>query len=59
LQANRAHWTLLQLDSHVLARAEALVGTGPMRTLDAVHLASALVFEVRYHNAISDREIER
>jgi len=44
-QADRAHWTLLQPDSHVLARAEALVGTGPVRTLDALHLASALVFQ--------------
>jgi uncharacterized protein len=44
-QADRAYWTLLQPDSHVLTRAEALVGTGPVRTLDALHLASALVFQ--------------
>ena len=44
-RADRAQWTLLELDSHVLARAEALAGTGPVKTLDALHLASALVFQ--------------
>lgn len=32
-------------DSHVLARAEALAGAAPVKTLDALHLASALVFQ--------------
>jgi predicted nucleic acid-binding protein len=44
-QADRAQWTLLEMDSHVLARAEALVGAAPVKTLDALHLASALVFQ--------------
>ena len=44
-QADRAHFTLLEMDSHVLARAEALAGATPIKTLDAVHLASALVFQ--------------
>ena len=44
-QADRAQWTLLEMDSHVLARAEALAGATPIKTLDAVHLASALVFQ--------------
>lgn len=44
-RADRAHWTLLELDPYVLTRAEALAGMGPVRTLDALHLASALVFQ--------------
>ena len=44
-QADRAQWTLLEMDVHVLARAEALVGAAPVKTLDALHLASALVFQ--------------
>jgi predicted nucleic acid-binding protein len=44
-RADRAHWTLLELDRHVLARAESVVGVAPVRTLDALHLASALVFQ--------------
>jgi len=44
-RADRSHWTLLLPDSSVLARAEALVGTEPVKTLDALHLASALVLQ--------------
>ena len=44
-EADRAQWTLLEMDSHVLARAEALAGAAPVKTLDALHLASALVFQ--------------
>lgn len=44
-QADRAQWTLLEMDSHVLARAEGLAGAAPVKTLDALHLASALVFQ--------------
>ena len=44
-QADRAQWTLLEIDSHVLAKAEALAGAAPVKTLDALHLASALVFQ--------------
>ncbi len=42
---DRTRWTLLELDSHVLARAEALAETALVRTLGALHLASALIFE--------------
>jgi predicted nucleic acid-binding protein len=45
LRGDRARWNLLELDWHVLARAEALAGTAPVGTLDALHLASALVFQ--------------
>jgi len=44
-QADRAQWSLLELDSRVLARAEALTGTAVVGTLGAVHLASALIFQ--------------
>ena len=44
-RADRAHWTLLEPDSHVLAKAQALTEAETVRTLDALHLASALVFQ--------------
>lgn len=44
-RVDRVHWTLLEVDIHVLARAEALAGIEPVGTLDALHLASALVFQ--------------
>lgn len=37
------HWTLLGLDQEVLARAGSAFPVEPVRTLDALHLASALV----------------
>jgi predicted nucleic acid-binding protein len=45
LQTDRAHWTLMELDRPVLERAESVAGVAPVRTLDALHLASALVFQ--------------
>ena len=44
-RADREHWNLLELDRHVLVRAESVVGIALMRTLDALHLASVLVFQ--------------
>ena len=38
-----AHWTLLQLASDILERARRPFPLEPIRTLDALHLASALV----------------
>jgi predicted nucleic acid-binding protein len=38
-----ARWVLLQLDSEVLARARQPFPIEPLRTLDSLHLASALV----------------
>jgi len=38
---DRAYWTLVALGSDVLAAAETLVATHPLRTLDAIHVASA------------------
>ena len=44
-RTDRAHWTLMEVDREVLLRAESVASKAPVRTLDAVHVASALVFE--------------
>lgn len=45
--ADRAYWTLIDVGAEVLAAAETLVATHPLRTLDAIHVASAQLFAVR------------
>ena len=45
--ADRAYWTLVEVGPEVLAAAERLVATHPLRTLDAIHVASAQLFAVR------------
>ncbi len=37
------HWTLLEIDSEIIERARRPYPLEPIRTLDAIHLASALV----------------
>jgi predicted nucleic acid-binding protein len=44
LRQDRAHWTLVEVSPLVLDRAEDLVAGTAVAALDAVHLASALVF---------------
>ena len=44
---DREYWTLVETTTEVLADAEALLETHPLRTLDAVHVASARVFQTR------------
>lgn len=44
---DRAYWTRVEIASDVLAAAEALVSAHPLRTLDAIHVASAKLFEAR------------
>jgi hypothetical protein len=41
LRDDRPYWWLLDIDTHVLTRAEQLLQDGPLRTLDALHVASA------------------
>jgi predicted nucleic acid-binding protein len=41
LQSDRAHWELLAVTDAVLARAEEVVRVTRLRSLDAVHVASA------------------
>jgi PIN domain-containing protein len=43
LVARAAHWNLMRLDAPVVARARRTFPGEPIRTLDALHLASALV----------------
>lgn len=45
--ADRAYWTLVEVANDVLAAAETLVATYPVRTLDAIHVASAQLFAAR------------
>ena len=44
---DRPYWTLVDVGSAILAGAEALVAAHPIRTLDAIHVASAQVFAAR------------
>jgi predicted nucleic acid-binding protein len=45
LQKDRAYWELVEMSSLVLTRAEDLIAQVALRTLDAIHVASALVFQ--------------
>ena len=45
--ADRAYWNLIEVGADVLATAETLVATHPIRTLDAIHVASAQLFAAR------------
>lgn len=40
---HRRDWTLIAVSADVLERGERLVALSPLRTLDAIHLASALL----------------
>ena len=45
--ADRPYWTLVEVGADVLAAAESLVGAYSIRTLDALHVASAQLFAAR------------
>jgi predicted nucleic acid-binding protein len=45
--SDRHYWTLIDVGTAVLAAAETLVGAHPLRTLDAIHVASAQLFAAR------------
>jgi hypothetical protein len=47
LSIDRQHWTLVETTAEVLAEAEALLQAHPLRTLDALHVAAARVFQKR------------
>lgn len=47
IAADRAYWTLVEVGGDVLAAAETLVAAHPLRTLDAIHVASAQLFAAR------------
>jgi hypothetical protein len=44
VSTDRAYWTLVEVGAEVLGAAEKLVAVHPVRTLDAIHVASAQVF---------------
>ena len=44
VSADRAYWTLVEVGAEVLRAAEKLVAVHPLRTLDAIHVASAQLF---------------
>ncbi|HUE88748.1 MAG TPA: type II toxin-antitoxin system VapC family toxin [Vicinamibacterales bacterium] len=43
-EADRAFWTFVEVTSDVLVGAEALVAAQPLRTLDAIHVATGRWF---------------
>ncbi|MGH7318469.1 MAG: PIN domain-containing protein [Candidatus Rokuibacteriota bacterium] len=45
MRVDRAHWELVEVGQAVLDEAEALVQRAALRTLDAVHVASALTVQ--------------
>jgi predicted nucleic acid-binding protein len=44
VSADRDYWTLVDVGAEVLGAAEKLLAVHPLRTLDAIHVASAQVF---------------
>ena len=44
---DREFWAFVEITSEVLRTAEILVANHPLRTLDAIHVASAQLFAVR------------
>lgn len=47
VETDRAYWTVVEVGAEVLSGAEALVSAQPLRTLDAIHVASAQLFAAR------------
>jgi predicted nucleic acid-binding protein len=45
IRGDRAYWELVEVTASVLGRAEELLQKLPLRTLDALHLASAAAFQ--------------
>jgi predicted nucleic acid-binding protein len=43
LRRVESHWTLLEIDAEIIERARRPFPLEPIRTLDAIHLATALV----------------
>ncbi len=45
MQKDRAYWELVEVSPLVLSRAEELIQKTSLRTLDALHVASAMTFQ--------------
>ena len=52
MHADRLYWDLVELGAGVLEAAERLVLQTPVRTLDALHIASALVLRMESEAAL-------
>lgn len=52
LTRHRGNWTLLAVNAAVLLRSEGIVGDLGVRSLDAIHLASALLFMEGQHHRL-------
>ncbi len=48
LAADRSHWEFIDLTTDILDRAEQIIQRAGVRTLDAVHLASALTIQAAH-----------
>ena len=44
MSADREHWELIEMSASILDRAEEVIRRAGVRTLDAMHIASALAF---------------
>ncbi len=53
LSADREQWNLLAVSREILRRAEEIVATHAVRTLDAIHVASAKEFAERLQERVS------
>ncbi|MBI3014722.1 MAG: type II toxin-antitoxin system VapC family toxin [Candidatus Tectomicrobia bacterium] len=45
MQKDRAYWELVEVSPLVLSQTEELIQRTPLRTLDAIHVASAMAFQ--------------
>ncbi len=52
LREDKEHWTLIEADSAVLTRAEHVTTHTAVKTLDAIHLASALTLQDQARHAV-------
>jgi len=52
LLSDRNHWELVDVDERVIERAGELIPSTRLRTLDALHLASAMYFQWRSGNRV-------
>jgi uncharacterized protein len=52
LAADREQWNLLAVSREILGRAEGIVATHAVRTLDAIHIASAKEFAERLQERV-------
>lgn len=52
LTADRAQWNMLAVSTEILGRAEEIVAVHAVRTLDAIHIASAKEFAERVRGRV-------